>query len=203
MSHYRSNSHIQNRLLKIEDIFPVRVSEVLASLIEQDLTFTAKAGTGEQGNLINIIYVAGAVAGAEVVTVVGNNIEVQIEDGVSDATQIKAALDGEPLALATITTSISGVGANPQSVFTPAKFLAGGVTEIPGKQRSFVFRHLATDVRVDGREMTSVDFQANGGLDITFDAGGSSFTVVKADITIINRLRTKRYLVDASAVTIV
>ena len=71
------------------------------------------------------------------------------------------------------------------------------------KDRAFVFRHLPTGVRVDGREMSSVDFNANAGADITFDAGGSSFTVSKADITIINRLRTKRYLVDASAVTIV
>ena len=72
-----------------------------------------------------------------------------------------------------------------------------------GQDRSFVFRHLASGVRVDGREMTLVDFQANAGADITFTAGGSAFTVSKANITIINRLRTKRYLVDASAVTII
>lgn len=203
MAHFRSTTHIQKTLLKIESLFPVRVSEVLASLIEQDLTFTAKAGTGERGNLINIIYIAGGTAGAEVVTVDGNNIEVEIEDGVSTATEVKAALDGEPLALAMLTITISGTAGDPQSIFTPAKLLEGGIGEMPGKQRAFVFSYKPSGIRIDGREMTNVDFQSNGGLDITFDAGGSSFTVVKEDITIVHRLRTKRYLVDASAVTIV
>ena len=101
--------------------------EQLAQLIEQDLTFDALAASGINGNLINIIYIAGGTQGAEVVTVVGNDIEVQIEDGVSQATDIKTALDGNIDAAALIATTISGVAGNPQAVFTPVKFLTGGL----------------------------------------------------------------------------
>ena len=199
--HFRSNTHINRRLVKIENL--LEIIEELAQLVEQDLTFDAKAGSGFDGNIINILYTAGATAGSEVVTVDDNNIEVQIEDGVSDADEIKAALDGFGAAADLIDTIVSGTGVTAQDIFSPAKFLVGGISANQGKDRAFVFRHLASGIRVDGREMTNIDFQANSGDDITFDAAGSSFTVIKADITIINRLRTKRYLIDASAVAIV
>jgi len=101
--------------------------EQLAQLIEQDLTFDAKPGSGINGNLINIIYIAGGVAGSEVVTVVDNDIEVQIDDGVSSALEVKTALDGNIDAAALITTTISGVPGGSQSIFTPAKYLVGGL----------------------------------------------------------------------------
>ena len=101
--------------------------EQLASVIEQDLTFTAKAGSGINGNLINIIYIAGGSAGSEGVSVVGNDIEVTIEDGVSQADQIKTALDGNLDAAALIDVTVSGVGANPQSIIASAVYLEGGL----------------------------------------------------------------------------
>jgi hypothetical protein len=101
--------------------------EQLAQLIEQDLTFDALAASGKNGNLINIQYLAGGTAGAEVVTVVGNTIQVQIDDGVSDADDVKLAIDSFPAAAALISVLVSGAGANPQSIMIAAAFLTGGL----------------------------------------------------------------------------
>lgn len=99
---------------------------VAASLVKQDLTFTADTA-GSQGNNISIDYTPGALAGSEVVTVVGTAISVQIEDGVSTATQIKAAVDGFPAAQALVNTTISGVGGNTQVATGAAEYLSGGL----------------------------------------------------------------------------
>lgn len=95
-----------------------------ASLIEQDLTYTA-IEEGVNGNDITIEYTAGALAGAEVVTVVGNAISVQIEDGVSTATQIKTAVDALPAAAALVSVAVTGIGAATQTINGPTN-LAGG-----------------------------------------------------------------------------
>ncbi len=62
------------------------------SVIVQDLTFSTDSNTAVY-NGKTITFTIGATAGAEVVTVVDGNVNVQIENGVSTATQIKAALD--------------------------------------------------------------------------------------------------------------
>lgn len=95
-----------------------------ASVVIQDLTYTADTA-GFAGNSITIEYTAGGTAGAEVVSVVGNAISVQIEDGVSTATQIKAAVDGDVSAAALVDVAISGTGSNPQDIVDPTA-LAGG-----------------------------------------------------------------------------
>jgi hypothetical protein len=99
-------------------------NEVAASLVLQDLTYTAD-NAGENGNDISIEYTGGAVAGAEVVTVVGNAISVQIADGVSTATQIKTAVDASVAAATLVGVAVSGTGTNAQSI-TVATSLAGG-----------------------------------------------------------------------------
>lgn len=96
-----------------------------ASKVIQDLTYTADVA-GSNGNLITIAYVGGGTAGAEVVTVVGNAIQVQIETGVSTATQVKAAVDGFPAAAALVNVAITGVGGNAQVVAAAAN-LSGGL----------------------------------------------------------------------------
>ena len=80
-----------------------------------DLALTAK-DLGPGGNDISFEKIAGAVAGSEVVTVVGKAITIQIEDGVSTAAQIKAKIDANVDALALVTTTIPGTGSNPQSI---------------------------------------------------------------------------------------
>jgi hypothetical protein len=96
-----------------------------ASRVIADLTYTADVA-GRDGNTISIAYTAGATQGAEVVTVVGNTISVQIESGVSDADDVKAAIDGFPAAAALVNVTVTGVNANAQ-VVTAATFLTGGL----------------------------------------------------------------------------
>lgn len=100
-------------------------SGVLATLVEQDLTFTALTRSAD-GNDITIEYTGGAVDGDEIVTVNGTNIVVQIDDNVSTATQIKTALDASIEAMELITVTISGTASDAQVIFAETN-LAGGV----------------------------------------------------------------------------
>lgn len=95
-----------------------------ASLVVQDLTYTADTA-GEAGNDITIAYTGGGTAGSEVVSVVGSAISVQIETGVSTATQVKTAVDASGAAAALVNVSVSGTGSNAQVVAAAAP-LAGG-----------------------------------------------------------------------------
>lgn len=102
-------------------------TETPASLVVQDITYTAVANLGASGNAITIAYVAGGTAGSEVVTVTGTAISIEIEDGVSTATQVKAKFDAEAAAVALASAAITGTAGNAQvaAVATP---LAGGIT---------------------------------------------------------------------------
>jgi hypothetical protein len=62
-------------------------------------TLTARYA-GVAGNVIAFEMVTGGTAGAEVVTVLGTDISVQIESGVSTAAQIKARIDASVAAMA-------------------------------------------------------------------------------------------------------
>jgi hypothetical protein len=95
-----------------------------ASVVIEDLTYTADA-TGVGGNDISIAYTGGGTAGAEVVTVTGNDISVQIQTAVSTATQIKTAVDASVAASALISVAITGTGSDPQ-VVTAQTFLEDG-----------------------------------------------------------------------------
>ncbi len=100
---------------------------VQSTLTIQDLTFTwVQAG---DNNSYTIEYTSGGTAGSEVVTISGQNISVQIDSGVSTATQIKAALDAVSGFVAAVTTTISGVGSNPQTAVAATNFTGG---ENPG-----------------------------------------------------------------------
>jgi hypothetical protein len=103
-------------------------SGVAASLIVQDLTYTADL-RGTAGNSITIAYTAGGTAGAEVVTVVGSAISVSIDvtpiTG-SSATQVAAAIDASVAASALISVAVTGTGATVQAA-AAATPLAGGV----------------------------------------------------------------------------
>lgn len=97
---------------------------VAASLVEQDLTFTFNS-PGSFNNNYTMAYTSGGTAGSEVVSLVGNDISVQIENGVSTATQIKAAVDAIPALVDAITTTISGTASNAQNTFGPTNFSGG------------------------------------------------------------------------------
>jgi hypothetical protein len=87
----------------------------------QDLTFAADA-TGAAGNGTTISYTDGATAGAEVVTVVGSALNVQIQSGTSTATQVKTAFDA----------SEAANGAKATGTMTVLDYAAGHLTAAAG-----------------------------------------------------------------------
>jgi len=107
------------------DFTDADVGDSSATLVKAQLTFNAKQA-GYAGNDITIAFVAGGVAGAEVVTVVGKAISVSMATGASTATQLKAALDAKPEAFALINTVIAGGGgATAQTAFAQANLVGG------------------------------------------------------------------------------
>lgn len=100
-------------------------SGVAASKVIQDLTYTAVT-RGAAGNSITIAYTGGGVAGAEIVTVVGTAISIQIQSGVSTATQVNTAYGLSAPAIALATAVVSGTGGNAQTTVS-ATPLASGV----------------------------------------------------------------------------
>lgn len=119
---FGQDAHISGQSLLAQALTGVAVA---ASKVIQDLTYTADTA-GSAGNLITIAYTTGATAGAEVVTVSGSAISVQISTGVSTATEIKTAVDASVAASALIAVAISGTGGNAQ-VAAAAANLAGGL----------------------------------------------------------------------------
>lgn len=88
-----------------------------AFLVQEDLTFYTKRNVA-----VAIEFLDTGTAGAEAVTVTGDDdagwlISLSMEDGVSTATQCKAALDGDADALALIDTVISGTAGDAQAAF--------------------------------------------------------------------------------------
>lgn len=75
-----------------------------ATLVIGDLTYTADAA-GVAGNDISITYTGGGTAGAEVVTVTGSAISVQIQSGTSTTAQISTAITASVPAAALVNVS--------------------------------------------------------------------------------------------------
>jgi len=93
---------------------------VVASRVLQDLTYTSVA-TGTSKNGKTITYTTGATHGAEVVTVdVNGNVSVQIENGVSTATEIETALNLVAAFTTPYAVSVSGTGGTAQKTVNAA-----------------------------------------------------------------------------------
>lgn len=135
-------------------------SEIIASqasLVKGDLTFTA-VQSGFNGNDISIVFLDTGVAGAEVVTVVGKEITVSMDAGVSTATQIKTALDASTAAALLISTAIaSGQGAVAQAAFAEDNLEGGddldlgawnGVTGVSSDNLDFLSAQATIENRV-------------------------------------------------------
>jgi len=106
---------------------------VTATKVLQDLTFTAKI-PGIQGNGVRIAYTVGATAGAEVVTVLGATISVQIETAVSTATQVRTAILASEAAMSLLASVvISGTGSNAQVAVAATALLGGANTPADGQ----------------------------------------------------------------------
>lgn len=101
------------------------IASQAALTINGDLTFTA-VSEGYEGNDITVEFTGGATAGNEVVSVVNKAISIQIESGVSTATQIKAKYDLSAPANLLATCAIeAGQGAAAQAT-AAADNLEGG-----------------------------------------------------------------------------
>lgn len=92
-----------------------------------DLQLNTVVG-GVVGNGYSIRYITGGTAGSEVVTVASGAITVQIEDAVSTAEQVRAAIAASSAANAIVTVKVIGNNSNPQSASmspSPISFTGG------------------------------------------------------------------------------
>lgn len=139
-------------------------TSLYASLFLQDLKFTALTA-GSTGDSLTIAYTTGATAGAEVVTVAGTDISVQISSGRSTATQVKTALDAHVTASTLISTTIIGLAGNAQVGAVAATSFTGG------KNKNFALNHNElTDAGafVEGNaNLKARDVTVLGDLDVT------------------------------------
>lgn len=98
----------------------------------QDILYRAK-DAGSDGNSITINYDTGGTSpiDADDVSVAGSAITIQIEDGVSTAAEIAAAVEAKAEADALVEAIVDeGDETDPQDVFDSAVALEGGVTEV-------------------------------------------------------------------------
>lgn len=88
-------------------------------VVVQDLLYIAVA---TPSSVPTITYTGGGTAGNEVVTVNGNDISIQIQSGVSTATQVKAAFDASAAAVAVAYCIVSGTGSTAQTTASSTSF---------------------------------------------------------------------------------
>jgi hypothetical protein len=173
-----SSSNLVRLGYKKELNYGVTPAAVKAFLVEQDITYTAVNG-GEEGNDISIEYLDTGTAGAEVVTVTGTLISVSMEDGVSTATQINAAIAGSAAAMALVTKAITGAGGNTQ-LASAATNLASGSGSF--KTARFVSEQYSGTPETTESAQIRTDRQASGqvvtGLTVN---GGHSFELAKEE----------------------
>lgn len=100
--------------------------ETVLSGSNNDLYFEAVT-PGLAGNSLRMRYVVGGTAGSEVVTVAGNDMSVQIQDGVSTANQVLTALLASGPAMALITARVAALnsGAGTVTAFAYVNFAGG------------------------------------------------------------------------------
>lgn len=104
-----------------------------ASGVIQDITYATLGGqfNGPTGNLMSVYYFNGATAGAEVVTINNLRIDIQIQSGVSTATQVQTAFNTvmSALPIPFLSATITGTGSNTQT--SPAYIqLSGGSSNL-------------------------------------------------------------------------
>lgn len=175
-----SSSNAVRLSYKKETTYGVTPAGVKAFRVIQELTYTAvKAGT--QGNSITITYTGGATAGAEVVTVLGNAISIQIEDGVSTATQVKTAYDLVAAAIALATVAITGTASNAQEFAgVSALALQTGAGEF--KTVRFISEELSGSPETTESQQIRTDRMSSGQVVTGLTVGGNhSFELAKEE----------------------
>lgn len=112
-----------------DDLGDVTVPAVAASLKIQDILYTART-PGVAGNSITITYADTNTGGAASASSVGSALTVSIEDGVTPASAIAAAIAGDVASNALVITAVdAGDETDPQAAVT-ATNLASGADDI-------------------------------------------------------------------------
>lgn len=115
-----------------------------ATLTDNGITYTANEFSDE-GNNITVALIDGGTAGSEAVSVSGTDISVQIQDGVSTRTQVKAAIDASSEASELISVSVSSGGT--AATLMAATNLAGGAdTDFIDDAKDMSIEQLSTGV---------------------------------------------------------
>lgn len=121
-----SSSNLVRIGYKKETTYGVTPAAVKASLVSEDITFTALKG-GEEGNSFLVEKLDTVTAGSEVVTITGKKISIAIQSGVSTATQVMAAITTAAAAMAAlgVSASITGTAGDAQTA-AASTALTGG-----------------------------------------------------------------------------
>ena len=153
---------------------------VAPSVIVQDLTFASDtASTAHNGATVS--YTTGATAGSEVVSVSGSDVSVQIENGVSTATQIAAALNA-----AAAYTGAKASGTVTVADYTKASAVAasGTVTVVDYTDASAVAASgtvTVVDYAVLHKQKASLVVQDLTYTAVAFGPSGNSITIQYVD----------------------
>lgn len=172
-----SSSNLVRIAYKKELVYGVKQDAVKASLLVQDLTYTALKG-GELGNNITITYITGGTAGAEVVTVAGTSITVKIQSGTSTATQVRTAVLASAAAMLLLgTVVVTGTGGTAQVSASVAP-LTGGLLEF--RTTRFTSEKYSGTPQTTGSNQIRTDRMSSGqvvtGLQVD---GGHAFELAK------------------------
>lgn len=115
-----------------------------ATLVNNGITWTAVT-MGAAGNNITVALVAGGTAGAEVVTVSGNAISVQIESGVSTRTQVLTAVQASAPASALVSISVAS-GGTAATLLAATHLASGDDTDFTAVAKYFSLSQIDTGI---------------------------------------------------------
>ncbi len=122
------------------------VPAVAATLSINGFNFTADvAGTG--GNAIQIEFIGDVVAGFESVNVIGNLIEIHVQDGISTRAQVNTALLASAPAMALVNWTIDSPTSDPVAAPIAATNLTNGADTLGGAG-SEVAQLVGNEIRV-------------------------------------------------------
>lgn len=178
-----SSSNAVRLAYKKETTYGETPAGVKAFRAIQEITYTAvKAGT--QGNSITIEYADTVTAGSETVVVTGNAILINIEDGVSTATQVKAAFDLSAAAVALATAVITGTASNAQETqaalalqtgageFKTVRFIS---EELSGSPETTESQQIRTDRMSSGQVVTGLTVGGNHSFELAKESALEDF----------------------------
>jgi hypothetical protein len=146
-----------------------------SSVIVQDLTF-ASITQDSSKNGKTITYLPGGTAGSEVVTVLTGNVTVEIEDGVSDADDIKTAVDLVTAFTNDYTCTVSGTGSNAQTTVN-AVALSGGV----GNGEAAIFVNDAALTLTSNYQLVNFNFTARQLFIVNDESSGAKAVIYSYD----------------------